>query len=200
MSTLRPSQRGRVAFSTSQDAFEKRLYPSRQLTSKHMEKGRLSSLEQSEFSGWGFMRPQRSLRRNRTVCDFSAHIKYCHDEELKSSENVSMLNFISPSTTPIGTGFEDGWLMNRSRTVGDFSSSRKYSFDSDNTTIDDQHTDDFDTPFMDENLQNIKAIKPQTITSLWKELNYLRLNEPDPLIDHKPPKIISLVSTTENSM
>lgn len=165
-------------FSTSQNAFEKRLFPARNLMSKPLERSHGTSIEPSEYLGWAFLKPQRPMRRNRTICDFSAHIKYCQDEEMLGGDFPDRTNYINPKSIPLNGPFDSDWLLPKSVSMNDFSSHMKYCFDDGISILDDQITGKFDKiSFTEENFQKFSYKKEMSENSQRREHHFISLDD-----------------------
>ena len=175
---VRPTQRRQAVFSASQDVFEKRLFPSRSIMSKSMERKGVTSTE-SEYLAWAFLKPQRTMRRSRTICDFSAHIKYCQDEDMPNGDCSDRLNFTNPKSIQLSGTLENDWSLPRSLTMTDFSSHRKYCFDDDTSAIDDQFTEKLDKmSFVEESFKRFSTNQDNAQNSICRGQSYLYLGDP----------------------
>ena len=174
LSALKPTQRRRVVFSASQDVFEKRLFPSRTIVSKTINRNHVTSSKSSEYLAWAFLKPQKTIARSRTICDFSAHIKYCQDEDDYSDR----LNFTNSKSIQLNGTLENEWSIPRSLTMNDFSSQRNYTFDDDTSAIDDQFTEKLDKmSFVEESFKRFSTNQDDTQNNLRIVQNFLYLDD-----------------------
>ena len=175
---LRPTQRRRVVFSTSQDVFEKRFFPSRTIVSKTMNRNHVTGSKSSEYLAWAFLKPQKSIARSRTICDFSAHIKYCQDEDMLNEDYSDRLNFTNPKSIQLSGTLENEWSIPRSLTMNDFSSQRNFCFDDDTSAIDDQFTEKLDKmSFVEESFKRFSTNQDDTQNNLRIVQNFLYLDD-----------------------
>jgi hypothetical protein len=199
MSSSRPTQRVRAV--TSQDLcaqkFEKRAFPARSMITNPMDRGRVLVIQSPEYSGWACLKPQRPLRRTRTICDFSAHMKFCHDESLESSDQTEA------NSALLTSDFDNEWRMTRSATVSDLPSHRKICDDIDNTKMrcpffERSATDKFENiSFINENTQNFSSLQAAIETSLREEFKFLRVNDTPSHLSKKQSSI-SAIQLTSN--
>jgi hypothetical protein len=192
MSSSRPTQRVRAV--TSQDLcaqkFEKRVFPARSMITNPMDRGRVLVIQSPEYSGWACLKPQRPLRRTRTICDFSAHMKFCHDESLESSDQTEA------NSALLTSDFDNEWRMTRSVTVSDLPSPRKVCDDIDNTKM---RCPFFERSATDinENTQNFSSLQAAIETSLREEFKFLRVNDTPSHLSKKQSSI-SAIQLTSN--
>lgn len=190
-SSSRPSQRVRAV--ASQDLcvqkYEKRAFPARSMISNPMDRGRVLVIQSSEYSGWACLKPQRPLRRTRTVCDFTAHMKFCHDESLVNDDQTET------NSTLLSSDFENEWRITRSSTVSDLPSHRNFCEDIDNTKMrcpffERTATDKFENiSYISENAQNFNSLQAAIETSLKEEFKFLRVNDTSSLFIKKQSSI-----------
>ena len=202
MSSSRPTQRVRAV--TSQDLcaqkFEKRAFPARSIITNPVDRGRVLVIQSTEYSGWACLKPQRPLRRTRTICDFSAHMKFCHDESLESNEQTEAKSALLTSD------FDNEWRITRSATVSDLPSHKNFCDDIDNTKMrcpffERSATDKFENiSFINENTQNFSSLQAAIETSLREEFKFLRVNDTSSLLNKKHSSISATQLTSNDTL
>jgi hypothetical protein len=201
-SGMRPSHRVRAvaAHDLCVQKFNIRTLPTRSAITSPTERGRNDVSTSSMYLGRASLLSQRPLRKIRTVCDFSAHMQFCIDEELKNTK------LQEPIPAAPNSNFENEWKIPRSSTLSDHPAYRTFLSDQDECdtncpTYEDSAAQNYENiSYLGEKSHKFKTLLSSVEISLWEDFAYLRLTEPSLLINNKIGNLQSAKPSSDISL
>ena len=180
--------------------FNIRTLPIRSTNASPTERGRNDVSTTSMYLARASLLSQRPLRKIRTVCDFSAHMQFCIDEEMKNTKLQELIPTLPNSS------FESEWRIQRSSTLSDIPAFRNFLSDEDDCDTncpkyEDSTAQNYENiSYLGEKSHNYKTLLSSVELSLWEDFSYLRVTEPSLLINNKIGNLQSVKPSSDISL